>query len=199
MKQIQQSQIPTKPQQLLRKVRVVEVSITLVLLGCEPATEFWQGLPKLDVPINKTQVPQVSVQSPAIAEMEAAVYQQINKVRQQNGRKPLRKNEKLARVARNYSQQMARKNFFSHVSPEGSTLSQRVRSAGIYYWVVGENLFKSKNISQPVPLAVKGWMNSAGHRENILYPDFAETGIGIWREGNTYYITQLFMRSPSLF
>lgn len=175
------------------------VSVALVLLGCEPTTDFFQHLPQRDVFIKKRQPPQTPVQSPAIADMEAAVHQQINEIRQQYGMNPLQNNEKLALVARNYSQQMARKNFFSHVSPEGSTLAQRVRSAGISYWVVGENLFKSTNISQPVPLAVKGWMNSKGHRENILYANFAETGIGVWKEGNSYYITQLFMRSPSLF
>jgi len=41
---------------------------------------------------------------------------------------------------------------------------------------------------------VQGWMDSPGHRENILRPEYRETGIGVWRTGNTYYFTQLFMR-----
>ncbi|GAA6624163.1 hypothetical protein NUACC26_099880 [Scytonema sp. NUACC26] len=89
---------------------------------------------------------------------------------------------------------MAEKNFFSHTGADGSTLSQRAQSGGIIYWVVGENLFKSTNIPQPVPVAVKGWMKSPGHRENILRPIFRETGVGVWRIGSTYYITQLFLR-----
>jgi uncharacterized protein YkwD len=48
------------------------------------------------------------------------------------------------------------------------TPAQRVRAGGLSYWVVGENLFKSTNAPEPVPLAVKGWMESPGHRENIL-------------------------------
>jgi uncharacterized protein YkwD len=129
--------------------------------------------------------------------MEAAVRQRINEIRQKNELNSLENNERLAQVARNYSQQMARDNFFSHTGSDGSTLSQRVRAGGISYWVVGENLFKSTNAPEPVPLAVKGWMNSPGHRENILRPVFTQTGIGVWRQGNTYYITQLFMRPQS--
>lgn len=129
--------------------------------------------------------------------MEAAVRQRINDIREQKGLNALENNEKLAQVARNYSRQMARDNFFSHTGSDGSTLETRVRSGRIFYWVVGENLFKSTNIREPVPVAVQGWMKSPGHRENILRPVFAETGVGVWKTGNTYYITQLFMRSPS--
>lgn len=50
------------------------------------------------------------------------------------------------------------------------------------------------NLPQPVGDAVQGWMESQGHRENILRPEFRETGIGVWRTGNTYYFTQLFMQ-----
>lgn len=121
--------------------------------------------------------------------------EQINRIRQQRGLTTLRNNEKLARVARTYSRRMAEEDFFAHVGPKGDTLSDRVKSAGIFYLIVGENLFTSTNIPQPVPAAVDGWMKSPGHRENILRSEFRETGIGVWREGNTYYFTQLFMRS----
>lgn len=90
---------------------------------------------------------------------------------------------------------MAEQNFFAHVGPQGDTLTDRVKSADIFYLMVGENLFTSTNIPQPVPAAVEGWMNSPGHRENILRPEYRETGIGVWKVGNTYYFTQLFMRA----
>lgn len=191
---MQQAPIATKRQRLPRIFWILWTPIALVLLGCEPVTDFLPRLPRQDEPIDKPQTPRVIAQSRAIAEMEAAVRQRINEIRQQNGLNPLENNERLAQVAREYSQTMARENFFSHTGPDGDTPAQRVRSAGLSYWVVGENLFKSTNAPQPVPLAVKGWMNSPGHRENILRPVFTETGIGIWRDGNTYYITQLFMR-----
>lgn len=173
---------------------IVWLAIALVLLGCEPAKDFLPQLLGQDVP-DEPQTPRAPVQSPAIARDEAEVRQRINEIRQERGLNQLRDNERLAQVARNYSQKMARKNFFSHTSPDGDTSAQRVRSAGIFYLVMGENLFKSTNFPKPVPLAVEGWMDSPGHRENILHPEYTQTGVGIWREGNTYYITQLFMRS----
>lgn len=127
--------------------------------------------------------------------MEAQVRQQINVIRQQQGLTPLRNNEKLAEVARRYSRRMAEQKFFAHTSPQGDTMVDRVRAARIFYFLLGENLFTSTNIPQPVPAAIDGWMNSPGHRENILRPEFRETGIGVWRQGNTYYVTQLFLRS----
>lgn len=185
-------------QQRLRKMWILGTVMTLTLVGCELAMETPSPSPTQDVP-NQSERPFGAAQSPTTAQMEAQVRQQINEVRQQKGLGALQGNQKLAQVARNYSQRMAREDFFSHVSPDGSTLAKRVRAGGLSYWVVGENLFMSTNAPQPVPLAVKGWMNSPGHRENILGTEYTETGVGVWREGNSYYITQLFMRSqPSL-
>lgn len=181
--------------QLPKTAWVGWILVALTLVGCEPVRDFLPRLPQQDEPATAPPTPSTSVQSPAIAKLEAQVRQQINQIRQQHGLKPLENNEKLAQVARNYSQTMARENFFSHTGADGSTPAQRVREAGIFYLMLGENLFKSTNAPQPVPLAVKGWMNSPGHRENILRPEFTETGVGIWQEGNTYYMTQLFMRS----
>jgi uncharacterized protein YkwD len=195
--QILSTKTERRCQPLSRRLGIVCASVSLVLLGCEPATDFFPQLPRQDAPIDTSPTPRASIQSPATAKMEAAVCQRINEIRQKNELNLLENNERLAQVARNYSQQMARDNFFSHTGSDGSTLSQRVRAGGISYWVVGENLFKSTNAPEPVPLAVKGWMNSPGHRENILRPVFTQTGIGVWREGNTYYITQLFMRPQS--
>lgn len=75
---------------------------------------------------------------------------------------------------------------------------QRIERAGIFYFLVGENLFICTNIPQPVAASVKGWMSSPGHRQNILRPEYRETGVGVWRKGNSYYFTQLFMRSLTL-
>lgn len=165
--------------------------MALGLVGCEVITDYLPTLPRWDRQVTKP----LAVQSPSVAEMETAVQQQINKIRTSNNLKPLENNPKLAAVAREYSRKMAREKFFSHTSPQGDTPAQRVRAGGLFYLVVGENLFMSVNAPHPVPLAVTGWMESPGHRENILRPEYRETGIGVWRNGNTYYITQLFMRS----
>ncbi len=173
---------------------VMGAAIALLTTSCESAVQYFPPLPRIETSSNETRSPQQNAQSANNAKIEAAIRQGINQVRQENKLKPLQNNEKLAQVARNYSRQMAEQNFFSHTGADGSTLEKRVRAGGIYYWVVGENLFKSKNISKPVSPAIDGWMKSPGHRENILRPFFSETGVGVWRVGNSYYITQLFLR-----
>ncbi len=168
------------------------MAIALLLPGCDAISQVRPLLPQLQV---RPPAPTLPVQSTAVGQMETQTHQRINIIRQQQGLTPLRQNPRLAQVARNYSRRMAEQNFFSHTSPQGDTMVQRVKSAGIFYLVIGENLFTSTNIPQPVPAAVNGWMNSPGHRANILRPEYRETGIGVWRRGNTYYFTQLFMRS----
>ncbi|HYW22361.1 MAG TPA: CAP domain-containing protein [Nodularia sp. (in: cyanobacteria)] len=180
--------------QLSQILWVVGTAMTLVLTGCEQIVEYLPPLPRVEIPSGKPpQAPQPT-QSATTNQIEIAVRQSINKVRQEKELQPLEHNEKLAQVARNYSRQMAENNFFSHTGNNGSTLQDRVGTGGIIYWVVGENLFKGTNIPQPVKVAVDGWMESPGHRENILRPVFTETGVGVWRVDNTYYITQLFLR-----
>ena len=174
------------------------VAVALILAGCDSVKQFPLRLPQVNTRSSSQPTPRTKAQSPATAQMEAQVYQRINEIRQKQGLSKLRHNEKLAQVARNYSQQMAEKKFFSHTSPKGDTMVQRVKSAGIFYIMLGENLFMCTNAPQPVPLGVKGWMDSPGHRENILRPEYRETGIGVWRKGNSYYFTQLFMRSLTL-
>lgn len=170
------------------------VSVNCLVSGCliipiELPPRLTQG----EAPTGR-QAPDTPAQSKTIAQMETRVRQRINEVRQEQGLEPLQANERLAKVARAYSQEMATKNFFSHVDPEGDGPAERVRAGGLSYRIVAENLFKSTNAPEPVPLAVKGWMASPGHRENILRGGVTETGVGVWREGDTYYITQLFMR-----
>ncbi|MFM7425157.1 MAG: CAP domain-containing protein [Elainella sp.] len=159
-----------------------------------PPLQFPPGSPSSS-PSSSLSPETSSGQSSQTAQMEQKVQQQINAIRQQQGLTELHHNNKLAEVARNYSRRMAEQDFFAHVGPEGDTLADRVGAAGIFYFRVGENLFTSTNIPDPVPAAVEGWMNSPGHRENILRSEYRETGIGIWHTGNTYYFTQLFMRS----
>jgi uncharacterized protein YkwD len=169
----------------------VWIAIALLLSGCEDVIKYLPPLPKIEESSTPSSFPPQSEKS---AEIEAAVRQRINQVRQKNGLSTLQNNEKLAQVARKYSRLMAEKKFFSHTAPDGSTLQDRVKADGIFYWMVGENLFKGTNLPQPVSASVEGWLKSPGHRANILRPVFTETGVGVWRVNNTYYITQLFLR-----
>lgn len=137
--------------------------------------------------------------APAVAEPDPGVEQQvlehINELRQRRGFKPLESDPKLQRLARAYSRDMAEKSYFSHTGPDGDNVADRVRSAGFCYRAVAENLAKNFNVDDPVRTAVNGWMQSEGHRRNILTPEFRSTGVGVWRDGATYYFTQIFLRA----
>lgn len=137
-------------------------------------------------------------QTDALGQMEERIVRDINAIRERNDLAPLKPNAKLARVARNYSRLMAEQNFFSHTGPKGDSVADRVRSAGIFYLVVGENLAYVSGSKRPVEIAVQGWMKSPGHRENILRPVYMETGIGAWKKGNKIYYTQVFLTQVSL-
>jgi uncharacterized protein YkwD len=174
---------------------LIGIALLLGISGCQSIEEIVAKFPPLQAPTPKPSIALPQAQSATTAQMESQIRQQINQIRQQQGLSPLRENEKLAQVARQYSKRMAAEKFFSHTSPSGDTIVQRVQAADIFYLMLGENLFRSSNITQPVPVAVKGWMDSPGHRANILRSEYRETGIGVWRNGNDYYVTQLFLRS----
>lgn len=168
------------------------------MAGCDSISQFLPHLPQIDTRSSQQQNFRANAQSPATAQMEAQVLKRINEIRHTHDLSQLRNNEKLATYARYYSLQMASQDFFSHTSPAGELMVQQVQKARIFYFVLGENLFKCTNIPKPVPASVQGWMESPGHRENILRPEYRETGTCVWRLGNTYYFTQLFMRSFTL-
>lgn len=130
-----------------------------------------------------------------VADMEQQIVARINAIRQQHNLPALQPDPTLRDVAREYSQTMARDSFFSHYSPSGRNVVDRVQAVGLCYRAVGENLARNYNVPHPIDAAVTGWMNSKGHRENILTPEYRETGVGVWRDGRTYWFTQVFFRA----
>ncbi|MFN3652478.1 MAG: CAP domain-containing protein [Armatimonadota bacterium] len=133
-------------------------------------------------------------QSEQTRRIEQRILEGINQRRREAGLQPLEPVPQLSQMARRYSRQMARESFYGHVSPQGQDLQDRFRQAGLGYSYIGENLYKSWRIDNPAETAVQGWMKSPGHRQNILRPQFTQTGIGVWREGETVYATQVFRR-----
>ncbi|WAL59718.1 CAP domain-containing protein [Thermocoleostomius sinensis] len=125
-----------------------------------------------------------------------AVLDLTNLQRRQAGLQPLRLNDKLAVAAQFHSTDMARNDFFSHTGSNGSSVFDRVTSAGYNYALAAENIAAGYATPHAV---VKAWMNSPGHRANILYPGLREIGIGFYfmdiDPGTTtyrYYWTQNF-------
>lgn len=112
---------------------------------------------------------------------ERAMVELVNQERVKRGLKELKLDENLRSIARAYSADMFTRGYFSHYSPEGKTVADRVLSAGIDFLVVGENLAYAPNLES----AHKGLMNSEGHRANILSSDYGKIGIGVM-DGGTY-------------
>ena len=106
---------------------------------------------------------------------EKEVFDLINKQRAQNGLSPLKENSELQRVARIKAQDMVNNNYFSHTSPTYGSPFDMMKSFKISYNTAGENIAGNSSNSS----AVTAWMNSPGHRANILNSSFNQTGIGV--------------------
>lgn len=107
----------------------------------------------------------------------------LNRERAHSGLPRLKLNEQLSRAARRHARDMAKRNYFSHDTLGGGTFVDRIRAEGylkgVHSWVVGENLaWGSRGYSRP-RVIMKLWMNSPGHRANILNASFREIGIGL--------------------
>ncbi len=107
----------------------------------------------------------------------------LNGERRDAGLKPLSQNAKLASAAIAHSREMVDKQYFDHVGKDGKDPTDRIRGAGyipnVGAWTVGENLaWGTGSLATPKEI-VKAWMNSTGHRENILRPTFKEIGFGV--------------------
>jgi uncharacterized protein YkwD len=107
----------------------------------------------------------------------------LNQQRAGEGVKPLAENAKLTRASASYSQRMVAQEFFDHESPDGGTLVDRLTSTGYLGhddpWVVGENIgWAQGDLATPRSM-VDAWMNSPGHRQNLLSDDYTEVGLGL--------------------
>ena len=124
-----------------------------------------------------------------VAAWEQEVFSLVNQIREENGLKPFVYNETLAETARAHSQDMIDRNFFDHYNPDGQSPFDRMRANGIRYSMAAENIA----VGYPSPEAVvEGWMNSEGHRANIL-GGCRELGVGLALGGSYgYYWTQCF-------
>jgi uncharacterized protein YkwD len=96
---------------------------------------------------------------------------------------------RLATAARKHSADMAARNFFSHDTPEGVSVATRVTNAGYKWSSVGENIAMGQQTAASV---MESWMNSPGHRANILNCGYKHIGIGLAYRGKTPYWTQDF-------
>ena len=111
----------------------------------------------------------------------------LNADRAANGLPALRANLKLTSLAENYAQDMISRGFFSHYNPEGLSPFDRMRNAGIPYGYAGENLAINTNVTT----AENAFMNSPGHRANILNSKYTQVGLGVrYSPNGAAYVVQ---------
>jgi uncharacterized protein YkwD len=151
-------------------------------------------------------------------DLEKRIHALINRERSAHGLSPLAWDNSLSRIARGHSKDMARRGFFSHDSPEGRDFSFRYRQQGyacaiqigntihtgaenialnsLYSSITTINsvVYQDWNTAEQIALStVQGWMNSPGHRKNILTPHWLNQGIGVFiTADDKVYITQNF-------
>lgn len=134
------------------------------------------------------QVISIPTLDASVTNYEQEVIRLVNEIRKENGLKPLTHNWELSRVARFKSQDMKDNKYFSHTSPVYGTPFQMIKNFGISFRSAGENIAKGYSSPQAV---VNGWMNSSGHRANILNANYTQIGVGYVAGGN--YWTQMFI------
>lgn len=128
----------------------------------------------------------------ALTDEEYELVNEINQERVKNGFGPLELDNRLVIAARQKSKDLLENNYFSHNSVQLGTPKEMIEKNGIiFYKLGGENIAKGKG---DVETIVKAWLNSEGHRRNILLKDYKKTGVGISKDlnGITYY-TQVFI------
>lgn len=123
-----------------------------------------------------------------IQAFETEVIRLCNSARSQNGLGQFASNWELSRVARYKSQDMHDKGYFSHTSPTYGSPFAMMNTFGISYRTAGENIAMGQRTAQDV---FNAWMNSPGHRANILNGAFKQIGVGYVADGN--YWTQMFI------
>ncbi|WP_103353984.1 CAP domain-containing protein [Amycolatopsis sp. CA-128772] len=110
----------------------------------------------------------------------AQVLALVNDERAKAGCSPLAEEAHLTKAAQDYSDQMSAGNFFSHTSPDGTTFDQRIKQAG-YSKPGAENIAKGQTSAAQV---MDAWMNSEGHRANILNCSLKKLGVGFTKAGS---------------
>jgi len=144
--------------------------------------------PSLIYPGQKIQIPNID----SVKALENEVIRLVNEERAKRGLAALTANWELGRVARYKSQDMIDKGYFSHDSPTYGTPFRMMENFGIKFTAAGENIAYGQRTPQEV---MNAWMNSPGHRNNILSSSYTQIGVGLAKTKNgVCYWTQMFIK-----
>lgn len=185
---------------------VIVVGGTIIKPGCNNSTGTEQSTPNVEQPEivvpetngSTTEQPEVNVPNTenneqvsddtSVSAFEQEVLTLTNAERAKQGLPALTLDKELSKVARIKSQDMKDNNYFSHTSPTYGSPFDMMKQFGISYSSAAENIAQGQTTPEEV---VKAWMNSQGHRENILNANYTHIGIGYVEGGN--YWTQMFI------
>ena len=141
-----------------------------------------------------------SIQHPK--NLEQKIFQFTNEARRHHGLPALDPDDTLKAKAREKCDDMLKNNYFSHTSPDGKTLKDRLAeekpAVARTMSRAGENIYMGARFDYAVDLVtqarliVDGWMTSPGHRRNMLDPNYTHVGIGVAARGKDCYATQIF-------
>jgi uncharacterized protein YkwD len=147
-----------------------------------------------------------------VADLEQKIHQLVNFERKVAEHAPFEWDDHLAMLARAHSEDMAKRKYFKHVTPEGLTPMKRAEAAGYQACqLMGENIYQNNlysrvitekkrttydwnTMDQIASTTLKGWMQSDGHRQNILEKNYTRQGIGVAideADDGKVYITQV--------
>ena len=156
-------------------------------------TGLWLALALL-VPL---AAPWAATADPGLALLESRLVLAVNDFRREQHLIALERRDELDAVARAHSEDMARRGFFAHASPEGDTWVERLAHAHVTgFSMAGENVGQTSR-NDPNREILEGWKNSPAHRENLMSRPMNATGVGIARaaDGRLFY-TQLYLSFP---
>ena len=132
-----------------------------------------------------------------MAAVEQAIFNKVNEERAKAGVPALTYNNTMQKYARIKSQDMGDNNYFSHEDLNGNLITTKMKNDGVSYRAWGENIAYIGGVSDANALAnqfMTNWMNSSGHRANILSTNFSSIGVGVYKIGNKVYATQEFYK-----
>ena len=126
---------------------------------------------------------------PDYEELIKDIFALVNQARMDNELEPLTYNNKLQSAAELRAQESSLS--FSHTRPDGTSFASAI---DLDYEGSGENLIMADNEISDAEILMDTWMNSAGHRANILSKDFTQIAIGVYRSNGVTYVAQLFLK-----
>ncbi|HIK24733.1 MAG: CAP domain-containing protein [Thermosynechococcus sp. Uc] len=191
-------------QQHLQVFLYVTLILGIAFVAAKESFHLDNGLGGQDWQIGAPQVDVIAAQPKrSLAEVRAFALQLVNRDRRLNGLPPLVADELLTKTAQRHAEDMLKRQYFSHINPEGQSPMDRFIALG-GRGGVGENIMEQRGVLglmlnyKLIEHCQKGWMYSDGHRQNILYPEFTRFGFGIALNSarGEVYAVQMFALPP---